>query len=117
MSQPSGLISNDTISETEYYSRLEGFGLAIAEARLLNIPVVATRFNTVYMQMVDEKNGLVTDLDGKSVAEGIIRLAKDKQLYQSIVEYLHHEPKGNLETIPQFYDLLAETDKSSINYQ
>lgn len=98
-------------------SRLEGFGLAIAEARLLNIPVVATRFNTVYMQMVDEKNGLVTDLDGKSVAEGIIRLAKDKQLYQSIVEYLHHEPKGNLETIPQFYDLLAETDKNYRNNQ
>lgn len=93
-------------------SRHEGFGLAIAEARLLNIPVVATRFNTVYMQMVDEKNGLVTDLDGKSVAEGIIRLAKDKQLYKSIVEYLHHEPKGNLETIPQFYHLLSETDET-----
>lgn len=87
-------------------SRLEGFGLAIAEARLLNIPVVTTRFNTVFMQMVDGKNGLVTDMDGRAVAEAIICLYSNKDLYTSIVDYLKQEPKGNLEIIPQFYQLL-----------
>lgn len=87
-------------------SRLEGFGLAIAEARLLDIPVVTTRFNTVFMQMVDGKNGLVTDINGQSVAEAIICLYSNKDLYASIVDYLKQEPKGNLETISQFYQLL-----------
>lgn len=88
-------------------SRHEGFGLAIAEARLLNIPVVATRFNTVFMQMVDGKNGLVTDLNGEAVADAIIRLYQDKQLYGDVVKYLRNEPKGNLENLPQFYDILG----------
>lgn len=87
-------------------SRHEGFGLAIAEARLLDIPVVATRFNTVFMQMVDGKNGLVTDLNGPAVADAIVRLNSDKPLYSRIVQYLKTEPKGNLETIPLFYRLL-----------
>lgn len=87
-------------------SRLEGFGLAIAEARLLNIPVVTTRFNTVYMQMVDERNGLVADMNEIDVANAIERLWKDKALYARIVTYLKQEQKGNLDTIPQFYNLL-----------
>lgn len=87
-------------------SRHEGFGIAIAEARLLNIPVVATRFNTVFMQMVDRKNGLVADMNGKAVAEAIEELYYNKDLYNSIKRYLVDEPKGNLEIIPQFYEIL-----------
>lgn len=87
-------------------SRHEGFGLAIAEARLLNIPVVTTRFNTVYMQMIDRANGLIADMDGTSVAEAILELNSDKQLYKSIKEYLKNEKKGNLEIISDFYRLL-----------
>ena len=34
-------------------SRFEGFGIAIAEARMLNKPVVTTRFDAVYNQMKD----------------------------------------------------------------
>jgi glycosyltransferase involved in cell wall biosynthesis len=33
-------------------SRKEGFGISIAEARLLNLPVVTTRFDAVFMQMI-----------------------------------------------------------------
>lgn len=95
-------------------SKHEGFGIAIAEARILNIPVVATRFNTVFMQMINEKNGLVVDLDGKSVADAIIRLHEDKKLYSEIVDYLKNEPKGNLENIPQFYDILMGAQKNRI---
>jgi len=93
-------------------SRYEGFGLAIAEARLLNIPVVTTKFNTVYMQMVDEKNGLVADMNGNAVAEAIIRLWEDKSLYRNIKDYLEKEPKGNLDTIGNFYKLLELDDQA-----
>jgi len=89
-------------------SRHEGFGIPIAEARLLNIPVVTTRFDSVYMQMVDGKNGLVTDIDAESVADAIEKIMKDKELYNSIVRYLKTEQKENYESIEKFDKLIEQ---------
>ncbi len=88
-------------------SRFEGFGLAIAEARMLNVPVVTTRFDAVYSQMVDEKNGLVVNMDSESVCDGILKLIKQIELRQSIIKYLKSEKKGNSEEIQMFYQLLG----------
>jgi glycosyltransferase involved in cell wall biosynthesis len=88
-------------------SRYEGFGLAIAEARMLNVPVVTTRFDAVYNQMIHEKNGLVVDMNALSVSEGITRLINDSKLRKSIVNYLHSEKKGNLEEVEKFYELIG----------
>ncbi len=88
-------------------SRHEGFGLSIAEARLLNKPVVTTEFEAVYCQMVQGKNGLVVPLeDPVAVADAIERLMRDKALYNSIVAYQQHEKKGNTEEIKKFYELI-----------
>lgn len=87
-------------------SRFEGFGIAIAEARMLNKPVVTTRFDAVYSQMVHEKNGLVVDMNSSAVADGIERLIEDKKLNQSIVDYLEKEKKGNIEELEKFYELI-----------
>ena len=87
-------------------SRHEGFGIAIAEARTLNIPVVATRFNTVFMQMKDKVNGLVTDMNGKSVADAIVKLHEDRGLYISIKRNLESEKKDNSEVLEKFYSIL-----------
>lgn len=88
-------------------SKFEGFGLAIAEARMLNIPVVTTRFDAVYSQMIDEKNGLVVDMEAEAVADGILRLINDQQLKANIIAYLHTEKKGNVEEIEKFYQLIG----------
>jgi glycosyltransferase involved in cell wall biosynthesis len=88
-------------------SRFEGFGIAIAEARMLNIPVVTTRFDAVYNQMIDGKNGLVVDMNAEAVCEGIIKIINDKELKESIIDYLHSEKKGNLEEIEKVYELIG----------
>jgi glycosyltransferase involved in cell wall biosynthesis len=88
-------------------SRYEGFGLAIAEARMLNVPIVTTRFDAVYNQMIHKKNGLVVDMNADAVTEGIIKLINDSQLKQSIVKYLQSEKKGNLEEIEKLYELIG----------
>lgn len=75
-------------------SRHEGFGLTIAEARLLNIPVVTTEFDAVYNQMIQGKNGIVTKQDPQMVAEAIEKLLNDSNLYQSIKYYLEKEKKA-----------------------
>ena len=87
-------------------SKLEGYGLAMAEARMLNTPVVTTRFDAVYAQMGEGENGLVVDMTSEAVADGIERLIKDKELYEHIVEYQKQEKKGNYEEIDKFYTLI-----------
>ncbi len=66
-------------------SRYEGFGLAIAEARMLNIPVVTTKFDAVYNQMIDGKNGLVVEMNAEPVYKGILRMIKKIGLKEKII--------------------------------
>ena len=87
-------------------SRFEGFGLAIAEARILNVPVVTTEFDAVYNQMVQRKNGIVTQMNAQSVADGIMELIENIELKNSIIEYLKNEKKGNLEEYKKFEKLI-----------
>lgn len=87
-------------------SRHEGFGLTIAEARILNRPVVCTNFEACTMQMIDGKNGMITSFDPNDIADAIERLMKDKQLYTDIQKYLKTEKKGNVEEIENFYQLI-----------
>lgn len=87
-------------------SRHEGYGLSIAEARILNRPVVTTEFDAVWAQMVQGENGLVVPQDPVAVADAIERLLNDKQLYDHIVSYQKQEKKGNIEEIEKFYQLI-----------
>ena len=41
---------------------------------MLNRPVISTNFEAVYHQLTHEKNGLITDMNGHSVAGAIMRL-------------------------------------------
>ena len=88
-------------------SKFEGYCLTLAEARMLNVPCVTTNFDVVYAQMSDGENGLVVDMTPEAVADGIIRLATDTELYQHIKHYQEHEKKGNVEEIEKFYELVG----------
>lgn len=87
-------------------SRHEGFGLTIAEARILNRPVVCTNFEACAMQMIDGKNGLITSFEPNDIADAIERLMNDKELYSDIQNYLKTEKKGNVEEIERFYQMI-----------
>jgi glycosyltransferase involved in cell wall biosynthesis len=88
-------------------SRHEGYGLSIAEARLLNIPVVTTAYEGVYMQMIPSKNGVVVPIDVQAVADAIQQLLERPEQLVLISEFQKHEPKGNLEELKKFYQLIS----------
>jgi glycosyltransferase involved in cell wall biosynthesis len=87
-------------------SRKEGFGLSIAEARLLNRPVVTTEYDGVYVQMVPDKNGIVTKIDAVSVADAIEDLLNNPGKREAISNYQRSEKKGNPEELQKFYSLI-----------
>ncbi|WP_226038113.1 glycosyltransferase [Aquibacillus saliphilus] len=98
------------IKNTDIYvqtSKFEGFGLAIAEARMLNIPVVTTRFDAVFSQMVDGENGLVVDMNADAVCDAILKLTNDRELRNRLISYLTIEKKGNVEEAEKFYQLIG----------
>ena len=87
-------------------SRREGFGLTIAEARILNRPIVCTNFNGCTMQIADGKNGLITSFEPTDIADAVERLLTDRKLYSDIQSYLQNEKNGNTEEIEKFYQLV-----------
>ncbi len=97
------------IKHADFYiqtSRTEGYGLAIAEARLLNIPVISTRFESVHLQIRHRINGLVVDLKPGAIYEGIKELMQNPLLCERMVATLQLEKKGNSENINRFYRLI-----------
>lgn len=61
-------------------SSLEGFGLTIAEAKILGRPIVSTNFDVVYDQISDGENGLIVEMKPEAVAEAIERVISDSDL-------------------------------------
>lgn len=65
-------------------SRSEGFGMTIAEARILGRPVVSTNFPMVHDQVKDGENGLIAEMTAESVADKIMHLISDDALRSAI---------------------------------
>ena len=72
-------------------SSFEGFGLTIAEAKILHKPIVSTNFDVVYDQIVDGKNGLIADMAPESVADRIVEMVNNDSLRASIIRNLEQE--------------------------
>ena len=88
-------------------SRQEGWGISIVEARLFNIPVVTTEYGTVWNQMVQRKNGIVTDFSPSHIAGAVQELLEDKRLYSEIKEYQSQEKKGNTEEFRKVLSIIS----------
>lgn len=84
----------------------EGFGLTIAEAKIIGLPVVSTNFRIVHDQITDGENGLICEMTPESVAENILRLVSDDALRDKIVKNISHEHNTTSVTeVEKFYKL------------
>ena len=81
-------------------SAFEGFGMTIAEAKMLQRPVVSTNFDVIHDQIVDHQNGLIADMTPQNVAEKILELIADEELRGSISKSLANETYSTVNTEP-----------------
>ena len=88
-------------------SRFEGFGMAIAEAKILNKPSVVTNFDIAYEQIKHNKNGILVNMNPKEIAIGIKKLI-NSELKEKIVNNLKIEELGTELEIDKLYRLIEK---------
>ena len=89
-------------------SRQEGYCLTLYEARVLNKPCVSTCFDVVYNQLTDGENGIITEMNGEAVANGILKLIRSDGLRRHIIENVKKEKKGNTEETRKLYEMIEK---------
>ncbi|MFN7250060.1 MAG: glycosyltransferase [Anaerobacillus sp.] len=95
------------IREADIYvqsSRFEGKSIAIDEAKILNKPIIVTNFSTAKDQIKHGENGLIVEMNGKSIAEGIENVIEDQALRNRIKLSLSKEKLGTEEEINKLYN-------------
>jgi glycosyltransferase involved in cell wall biosynthesis len=100
------------MSQADIYvqtSSFEGFGMTIAEAKILYKPVVSTNFDIVYDQIMDRQNGLIAEMKSDSVAEKILELHRDETLKKLIVSNLKRESNTTTISEPKKFMSLMDT--------
>lgn len=87
-------------------SRFEGFGMAIAEARILQKPIIATNFTIVHNQLRDKQNGIIVDMSADELYRGIKKILEDKDLMNKILTNLSNENISTEDEIFKVYDII-----------
>jgi glycosyltransferase involved in cell wall biosynthesis len=87
-------------------SKFEGKSIALDEAKILNKPIVVTNFSTARDQINDGIDGLIVDMNTDSIADGIQRLIKDKELRESLEKNLSSLKLGTEGEVEKFYKIL-----------
>ena len=89
-----------------YPSKFEGKSVVIEETKIINKPIVVTNFSTVSNQIENMKSGIIVEMNGNAVYEGIKQLIDDNQLAKDIVEYQKKYCLGNGDEIEKLYNLI-----------
>lgn len=88
-------------------SRFEGFGLALAEARILRKPCVVSDIDVFRKQIEHNHNGVVSFLDPVSVADNVQKILSNTELQDRFGRNLAKEQIGNEYAVKKFYKLLG----------
>lgn len=88
-------------------SRKEGFGLTVVEAKILNKLILCTNFNTASEIVNNNIDGLIVDMNAKSICDGIIKYINDNELRSKIKNNLLSSSIYNsVNEINKIYEIL-----------
>lgn len=66
----------------------ESFGLTIAEAKILCKPIVSTQTVGGNLQILHENSGILTEISGQAIADGILRYIQKPELKSKVINNL-----------------------------
>ena len=89
-------------------SRVEGKSIVLDEAKMLCKPIVATAYPTVGDQLVNGREGLVTEMSAQGIADGVQKMLEDAALRNAFVSYLAAHEYGNQHEAEKYIRLLDE---------
>lgn len=89
-------------------SRFEGKSVVLDEAKMLCVPMVATKYPTVADQLMDGQEGLVTEMSAQGIADGVQKMLEDAALRERTVSYLAAHEYGNQHEAEKYIRLLDE---------
>jgi glycosyltransferase involved in cell wall biosynthesis len=87
-------------------SRYEGKSIVLDEAKMLCTPIVATAYPTVADQVTDGREGIVTEMNARAVAQGIVEMLEKREKRDAIVTYLASREYGNQHEVVNYMKLL-----------
>lgn len=86
-------------------SRFEGKSIAIDEAKILCKPIVVTNFTTVLDQIKDGKNGIISEMNSKSLADKISNCIYNYDLRNKLIKNLEKESSFEDTEVEKLYCL------------
>ena len=87
-------------------SRYEGKAVTVREAQILHKPVIITDFPTAHSQVEDGYDGVIVPLDNKRCADEIVRVIKDKNLQNQLIENMKKTDYSNEKEVEKIYKLM-----------
>lgn len=72
-------------------SKYEGFGMTVAEAKILHKPIVSTNYSVIHNILKNKINGLIVDMNGEAIADGIQLLLYSESLKNCLIRNLQNE--------------------------
>lgn len=98
------------IKECDIYvqpSKFEGYGITIAEAKILCKPIVSTNFPVIYDQLINNVSGLIVNMNSESIAESIHHLITNPDLRLKFEQNLKSSPNHTAQTeVKKIYNLI-----------
>lgn len=89
-------------------SRYEGKSVAVREAQILGKPVIITNYATAASQLNDGIDGVIVPMDIDACADGIIKVIKNKELQEKLVENTKKTDYTNAGEIEKLYRFMEE---------
>lgn len=79
-------------------SKYEGFGMSVAEAKILEKPIISTNYSVIYNIIENKKNGLIVEMNGISIANGIQYLLEYEEEKNILISNLQKEKNTTYKT-------------------
>lgn len=87
-------------------ARFEGYGIVIAEAKIIGIPMVITNFNIAKSHIKHGYNGLIAELNSNSIANNLLYLIDNKLKREEFSLAISAEKLDTQSEIVKFYELI-----------